>query len=291
MHQEQNQQSAPAPSAGAPGHHRVCVVTGAADGIGRAITERLLSSDWSVVGVDVDADRLRSLAESSAGQFVPVTGDVADRDTHRRAGEAADRMGSLAGWVNNAGVEMDEPAHRLTPDFVRRQIDVNLIGTMWGCAEAVERFLGAGGGGSVVSVSSIQAIRGYPGAFAYAATKGAINALTRQLAIEYASIGIRANAVLPGPVRTTMGRTSQVPADLTAEPDPIGAEKQRAARHPRGRIAEPSEIAAVVAFLLSADASFVSGQEIVVDGATSARCTPLPVDSDVAAASRSNEDA
>src|SRR2546430_13890100 len=86
---------------------------------------------------------------------------------------------------NNAGIEMDEPAHRATPDLVRRQIDVNLLGTMWGCAEAVTRFMGTGGG-TIVSISSIQGIRGFPGAFAYAATKGAINAITRQLAVEYA---------------------------------------------------------------------------------------------------------
>lgn len=280
-----NQQSQPPASSDSPiDRRRVCVVTGAADGIGRAISETLLADGWSVVGVDVDAERLTVIAEKAGGRFVSVVGDVADRDIHRRAGEAAAGIGTLAGWVNNAGVEMDEPAHRLTPDFVRRQIDVNLIGTMWGCAEAVERFLSAGSGGSVVSVSSIQAIRGYPGAFAYAATKGAINALTRQLAIEYAAMGIRANAVLPGPVRTTMGRTSQSPTDKTSEPDPLGGDAQRAARHPRGRIAEPSEVAAVAAFLLSDKASFVSGQEIVVDGATSVRCSVLPVDADVLAA-------
>ncbi len=281
-----NQQSESPLSPDAPADRRVCVITGAADGIGRAISETLLADGWLVVGVDVDTERLNVVAGKAAGHFVPVVGDVADRDTHRRAGEAAAQIGLLAGWVNNAGVEMDEPAHRLTPDFVRRQIDVNLIGTMWGCAEAVERFMVAGGGGSVVSISSIQAVRGYPGAFAYAATKGAINALTRQLAIEYASVGIRANAVLPGPVRTTMGRTSQSPTDQSTEPDPLGDDVQRAARHPRGRIAEPSEVAAVAAFLLSDKASFVSGQEIVVDGATSVRCSILPVDADILAASQ-----
>lgn len=262
---------------------RVCVVTGAADGIGRAITERLLADGWSVVGIDVSDDRLRLMTENAAGAeglFVPVIGDVADRETHRRAGAAAASTGVLVGWVNNAGVEMDEPAHRATSDLVRRQIDVNLLGTMWGCSEAVDRFLQGGRGGSVVSVSSIQGIRGYPGAFAYAATKGGINALTRQLAVEYAPIGVRANAVLPGPVRTAMTLTSTVLDD----DEQIRRDLQRAARHPRGRIAEPTEIAAVVAFLLSDDASFISGQEIVVDGAASTRSSPLPVDPDVLAA-------
>lgn len=262
---------------------RVCVVTGAADGIGRAITERLLADGWSVVGIDVSSDRLRSMTETASGAggwFLAVVGDVADRETHRRAGEVADGAGLLAGWVNNAGVEMDEPAHRATSDLVRRQIDVNLLGTMWGCSEAVDRFLQAGRGGSIVSISSIQGIRGYPGAFAYAATKGGVNALTRQLAVEYAPIGVRANAVLPGPVRTTMTLTSAVLDDE----EQTRRDQQRAGRHPRGRIAEPTEIAAVVAFLLSDDASFVSGQEIVVDGAASARSSALPVDPEVLAA-------
>ncbi len=262
------------------GPDRVCVVTGAADGIGRAVTERLLADGWVVVGVDLHEGRLADLAGRAAGRFVGVPGDVADPDTHRRAGDAAAGHGVLAGWVNNAGVEMDEPAHRATPEKVRRQVDVNLLGTMWGCAEAVERFRRAGHGGSVVSVSSIQGIRGYPGAFAYAATKGGINALTRQLAVEYAPLGVRANAVLPGPVRTTMTLTATtLDAAEQAEHD-----RRRAARHPRGRIAEPTEIAAVIAFLLSEEASFVSGQEIVVDGATSARCSVLPFDPEVMAA-------
>ena len=228
---------------------RVCVVTGAADGIGRAIADRLLADGWSVVGIDVNSDRLQLIAagvSGAAGRFVPVVGDVADRETHRRAGAAATDVGVLAGWVNNAGVEMDEPAHRATSELVHRQIDVNLVGTLWGCAEAVEKFLQGGGGGSIVSVSSVQGIRGYPGAFAYAATKGGINAVTRQLAVEYAPIGVRANAVLPGPVRTTMTLTSAVLDD-----DQQGRrDEQRAARHPRGRIAEPTEIAAVVAVVV-----------------------------------------
>lgn len=257
---------------------RVCVVTGAADGIGAAIVARLLAADWRVVGVDVDAVRLGALAGASEGRLVAVAGDVADRETHRRAGEAAKDLGLLAGWVNNAGIEMDQPAHLVDSELLRRQIDVNLIGTMWGCAEAVALLLPAGRGGSVVSISSIQAIRGYPGAFAYAATKGGINALTRQMAIEYAPVGIRVNAVLPGPVRTAMTATAEAAAQPRADAE------LRNARHPRRRIAEPGEVADVVAFLLSPEASFVSGQEIVVDGAASTRCSVLPAHADVLAA-------
>jgi NAD(P)-dependent dehydrogenase (short-subunit alcohol dehydrogenase family) len=254
---------------------RVSVVTGAADGIGRAIAERLLADGWGIVGVDVDGDRLRAFAQGRTDQFVAIVGDVADRAVSTRAAEAAGQLGKLEGWVNNAGIEMDEPAHRATPDLVRRQIDVNLLGTMWGCAEAVTRFMRTGGG-TIVSIGSIQSIRGFPGAFAYAATKGAINAVTRQLAVEYASAGIRVNAVLPGGVRTTMTEN-----DWSTKPDPAQAREHELTSHPRGRVAEPDEIASVVAFLLSSDASFVSGQEIVVDGGSSSRCVSYEPDPDV----------
>ena len=258
---------------------RTCVVTGAANGIGRAITQRLLADGWTVIGVDVSADGLQSLANGRKARFVALVGDVSDRDTHRRAAGAAKEAGALLGWVNNAGVEVDEPAHRVSTAVLRHQLDVNLVGTLWGCAEAAAAFLGGGRGGSLVSISSIQGIRGYPGGFAYAASKGGINAVTRQMAVEYARAGIRVNAVLPGPVHTGM----------TIDGGPNGSrddDSARNARHPAGRIAEPGEVAAVVAFLLSSEASFVSGQEIVVDGAASARCSALDPDPDVLAAVR-----
>ena len=276
-----------APAEAVDAELRVCVVTGAADGIGAAISRRLLAEGWAVVGVDLNADNVQRIADSLGARFRPVVGDIADRETHRRAARTASELGVLAGWVNNAGVEIDQAAHSVTETAMHRQIDVNLVGTMWGCVEALNVFLAAGRGGSLVSISSIQGIRGYPGAFVYAATKGGINALTRQLAIEYAPIGVRVNAVLPGPVRTTMSRLGPTEGAPGPEEAPVVPdEMERRARHPRGRIAEPEEVAATVMFLLSADASFVSGQEIVVDGAASSRCSALPSAEDILTAPR-----
>ncbi|MGH3703151.1 MAG: SDR family NAD(P)-dependent oxidoreductase [Agromyces sp.] len=256
----------------------VCVVTGAAAGIGRAIADDLIENGWFVVGVDTDETSLETLASNPYAAI--VVGDVSDPGTSSRAADAAEAAGRLEGWVNNAGIEHDEPAHRVSLDLMRRQIDVNLIGTLLGSAEAMRRFMKSGPG-AIVSVSSIQGTRGFPGAFAYAATKGAINAMTRQLAVEYAPIGVRVNAVLPGGVRTAMTE-----ADWDSHDDPDAARERDGQMHLRGRIAEPKEIASVVTFLLSEAAAFVNGQEIVVDGGASARCVTQPADPEILAAGR-----
>lgn len=246
---------------------RSCVVTGAAAGIGRAIVARLEGSGWYVVGVDLaDAP---DTAERPGYQH--VSGDVAQPETSRIAAELADARAPLSGWVNNAGIEIPEPADRVTVDAARRQVDVNLMGTVWGCAEAVRRMTAHGRGGAVVNLSSIQADQTMPGAFVYAATKAAVAALARQLAVEYARAGIRANSVCPGAILTPLNA-----GFFAASADPDAAREHESWLSPMGRMGRAEEVAAAVEWLLSEDASFVTGASLAIDGGAAAWLTSQP---------------
>jgi NAD(P)-dependent dehydrogenase (short-subunit alcohol dehydrogenase family) len=243
--------------------------------MGRAIALRLVRDGLAVAAVDIDEPGLEALRQEAGSALEVVVGDVSERSTSETAREAAAALGDLSGWVNNAGIDLPGAAHNLKVADLHRLLDVNLIGVIWGCCESIEHFL-ARGGGAIVSISSIQAICGFPESFVYAASKGGINALTRQIATEYGPFGVRANAVMPGAFRTRMAIESWERA-----PDPTAAERDDARLHPLGRLGDPAEVAATVAFLLSEEASFVSGQCIAVDGGASARCFAYPPNPDL----------
>jgi NAD(P)-dependent dehydrogenase (short-subunit alcohol dehydrogenase family) len=249
------------------------VVTGAGEGIGAAIARRLVEDGYRVVGIDVDAELLNLAETEHRGGFSGVVGDVAERRVHEQALAEALRVGRLGAWVNNAGIDVPARADEMRESDLRRIIDVNLIGTALGSAVAVSGFLGQGGGGTIVNVSSLQAIRAFPGAFSYEASKGGIDALTRQLAVEYGAWGIRANAVQPGAIRTPMTERS-----LAMAVDQDAELRSYAELHALNRIGEASEVAAVIAFLISDDASFVTGACIPVDGGAAARSYRYPPD-------------
>lgn len=240
------------------------VVTGAGAGIGRAVVEECVQRGWTVVGVDIDADALVDASERLGALFEGVCGDVSQWSTHERAADAAEEMGSLEGWVNNAGIEIPASAHEVVEADLRRVLEVDLVGVAFGCATAVRRLL-RGGRGSIVNVSSIQAVVGFDGSFAYQAAKGGVEALTRQVAVEYGPRQIRCNSVLPGAVDTPMTHSLLLPEDREAQLRELDA------LHPLGRMARPSEVAAAVEFLLSDRASFISGVSLRVDGAAAVR--------------------
>lgn len=256
--------------------HRVCVVTGAASGIGRSIAARLAADGWSPVLVDRDESAVVAAAseiESTGTATAVVVGDVALRSTHEAAARAAAELGVLTGWVNCAGVTRKQSIPDLTEEEVALTIGINQLGTLWGSASAVQAFDGRGG--AIVNISSIHGTAAAPGHAAYEMTKGAIEALTRNISTAHAAEGVRANAVAPGAIMTPALAQS-----LATAKDPGMATAQLESRIPLRRIGAPAEIGAVVSFLLSDDASYLTGQTIVVDGGWTSALSPANSDPD-----------
>lgn len=246
----------------------VLVVTGAASGIGRATAERLLRTGRSIVGVDLDEAALDGFARAEPERFAFVAGDVVERQTHERAADAAERLGRLRGWVNAAGIWLKTRAHDFAEEDVDRVLAVNLKGSILGCSVACARLLAGGEGGAIVNVSSIEAIVAFPDAVAYEASKGGIDALTRQVAVDYGAAGIRCNGVRPGAIMTPL---ADVYLDAYSEDREAMLQSWRDLS-PLGLVGEPEDVAAVIAFLLSDDARFVSGELVNVDAGATARC-------------------
>ncbi|MEC3956819.1 SDR family oxidoreductase [Nocardia sp. CDC153] len=238
------------------------VVTGGGRGIGRAIVERMVGRGHAVVVVERDVGGLGW--GLNGVRF--VAGDAGVEEVAEEAADCAQRLGDLSGWVNNAAVFRDASLDRSGAGEVLDLIDANLRPVLVGSGAAVRRFLAAGSGGSIVNISSHQAVRAVPGALPYSTAKAAIEGLTRALAVEYGPRGIRVNAVAPGSVATEryveyLG--SLDPAEAAA------VEEQMAVLHPMGRVATGDEVAAAVEFLLSGDAGFVNGATVPVDGGRS----------------------
>jgi NAD(P)-dependent dehydrogenase (short-subunit alcohol dehydrogenase family) len=231
------------------------VVTGGARGIGRAIAERL-ALDGHVVVVDIDADALAWTREHR--QITAVIGDASNEAATGRAADAGEATAPLGGWVNNAAVFRDATLHDVPPTELLELIVLNLALAVTGCATAVRRFLASGQPGAIVNVSSHQAQRPVAGALPYATAKAAIEGLTRALAVDYGPHGIRTNAVALGSIATERYEA------LHAERQEIG--EQIRSLHPLGRIGRQEEVAAVVAYLVSSESSFVNGAVVPVDG-------------------------
>jgi NAD(P)-dependent dehydrogenase (short-subunit alcohol dehydrogenase family) len=243
---------------------KVAVVTGGAHGIGRASAKALAAEGAKVAVGDVDEVEGRACAgeiRDAGGDAIFVRTDVTSLDdVQALVGEAVERWGRLDVMFNNVGVAIGGAAGEMSEDDWRRVIDVNLTGVWRGMRVAIPIMLEAGGG-SIVNTSSVQGHVGFVGWSGYAASKGGVDALTRQAAVEYAPKGIRVNAIVPGTILTAMNEGILREVD---DPDALLAEWN--AMHPVGRIGTPEEVAAAVVFLASDESSFVTGESLRVDG-------------------------
>lgn len=243
---------------------KVCMVTGAGSGIGAATSQVLHEAGATVVLTDVDEDALQAQADrlDPGPQAVAMVLDVRDRQAVQAVVEAiVDRFGRLDGAFNNAGIMRAwTRLGELGADDWQAIRETNLDG-MLHCLTAQLGVMAHQGSGAIVNCSSVAGFSGFPQAGAYAATKHAVLGLTRTAALEYASQGIRVNAVCPGPVDTPL---------LARVLDDEAAIQAIAEDQPAGRLVEPAEVGHAVAFLLSQAASGINGASLVVDGGLSA---------------------
>jgi 3-oxoacyl-[acyl-carrier protein] reductase len=240
---------------------KVAVVTGASKGIGASVA-RHLADEGAAVVVNYAASKLAAetvVAEIKAagGRAVAVQADLArPEDARRLVAEAVKAFGRLDVLVNNAGVYEFAPLEAISPEHYRKQFDLNVLGLLLTTQAAVERF--GPEGGTVINVSSVVATKAFPNAAVYSATKAAVDAVTRSLAVELGPRKVRVNSVNPG-----MIETEGLHAAGFAEGD---FRKQVEAQTPLGRIGQPEDVARVVTFLASADSGWVTGEALYVAG-------------------------
>ncbi|MCU1492050.1 MAG: short-chain dehydrogenase/reductase [Acidimicrobiaceae bacterium] len=241
---------------------RVAVVTGAASGIGRATAARLASDGWAVVGIDVDS-RVQE-ADHGGGGYRGFLADVRDAALAKEiVAETIETFGRIDALVAAAGIERDGPLEDQDPSDWDLVIDTCLKGTLAYCAATVPHLRSSGDGG-IVTFGSVLGRAALPGCGVYAAAKAGLEALTRALALDFAP-SVRVNCVVPGTTDTPLCWQS-VPEGELAQ-----AKRLAAGEIPLGFVADPADIANIVAFLLSTEARFVTGQSIVADGGTLAK--------------------
>ena len=246
---------------------KVALVTGAARGIGLATAKRFLADNWCVALLDIDSETLsRAHTTLPSDKVITICCDVADAAGVASAiAQVEQKFGRLDALVNNAGIAIFKPILDLTYEDWSRVLAVNLTGPFL-CVQATAPLMRDSGGGAIVNITSISGLRASTLRTAYGTSKAALAHLTQQQAIELASIGIRVNAVAPGPVDTAMAKAVHTPEIRAAYHDAI----------PLNRYGLEQELAEMVFFLCSDRASYITGQTIAVDGGFEATGIGLP---------------
>ncbi len=240
---------------------KVALVTGAGRGIGLATVKRIAEEGGSVVAGILD--------ESQRSDVSGFDAEILDVGSENAWDEALDHVckthGGIDILVNSAGISPQATAEETTWEMWDHVMTVNLKGTFIGCKKVIP-LMRKRGGGAIVNLASINAIRGNNRLVAYAATKGGVLAMTMSLALDHVGENIRVNCVCPATIAT--GMVSQM---LAESADVDTAKRDIIAKHPIGRMAQPEEVASTIAFLASSDASFMTGLAIPIDGGRSIR--------------------
>ena len=240
---------------------KVAVVTGASKGIGASIAKHLAAEGAAVV-VDyasskAGADKVVGEIASAGGKAIAVQADMAKKaDIEKLFAETKKAFGRLDILVNNAGIYGFVPLENVTEEYFHQQFNLNVLGLILACQAAVKLF--GSSGGNIISISSVVSTLGFPNASVYSGTKGAVDAITRSLAKELGSRGIRVNAINPGMVDTEGTQSAGMTADEMR--------KQIEAQTPLGRIGKPQDIAGLALYLASPDSSWITGETFVISG-------------------------
>jgi NAD(P)-dependent dehydrogenase (short-subunit alcohol dehydrogenase family) len=247
---------------------KIALVTGAARGIGLATAKKFLAEGWRVALLDVEGDLLaKAVADiGRSDDTLALTCDVSDASAvHAAMSGIAQRFGRLDALVNNAGIAVFAPLMETSDQDWSRVLEVNLTGPFI-CTKAAVPLMREAGGGAIVNITSISAVRASTLRSAYGTSKAGLAHLTKQLAVELASLGIRVNAVAPGPVDTAMAKEVHTPEIRADYHDAI----------PLNRYGLEEELAEAIFFLCSERSSYITGQILAVDGGFDAAGIGLP---------------